>query len=108
MKMSPSSAPAMARMCFGRPTNEGKKHFGRSSPANPARMVPLPLSSTMGAFTSLVLTDMVGKWVREGEDGGDASARLRWLSEHQVVCFHRHRGWFVVDSRDACSFENAF
>jgi hypothetical protein len=61
MKTSPSLAPAMVRTCFGRPTNEGKKHLGRSSPANPALIVPLPLSSTIGALCSLVLTAIVAK-----------------------------------------------
>jgi hypothetical protein len=47
---SPSNAPASTRRCFGRPTKEGKVHFGTSSPANPARIVPDPLSSTIGAL----------------------------------------------------------
>ena len=50
MNRSPSSAPAIVRTCFGRPTYDGKKHLGTSSPANPALIVPLPLSMTMGAL----------------------------------------------------------
>lgn len=59
IKTSPSLAPAIVRTCFGRPTHDGKKHLGVSSPAKPALMVPLPLSSTMGALCNLVLTAMV-------------------------------------------------
>lgn len=50
MKTSPSSAPASTRRCFGRPTHDGKKHLGASSPAKPARIVPEPLSRTIGAL----------------------------------------------------------
>ena len=50
MKASPSRPPASTLRCFGRPTKDGKKHRGKSSPAYPARMVPLPLSITMGAL----------------------------------------------------------
>jgi hypothetical protein len=52
MNSSPSSAPARTRVCFGRPTHDGNTHLGTSSPAKPARIVPEPLSSTMGALWS--------------------------------------------------------
>lgn len=47
--MSPSRAPpAMQRGCFGRPTHALYTSCGLSSPANPAFITPVPLSSTIG------------------------------------------------------------
>jgi hypothetical protein len=63
MNTSPSNAPASTRRCFGLPTHDGKWHFGTSSPAKPARMVPDPLSSTMGALCSV--SAMVCTRIRE-------------------------------------------
>ena len=48
MKQSPSSAPAMTRVCFGRPTKLPKTHLGDCSPAKPAFTTPEPLSITTG------------------------------------------------------------
>lgn len=92
MKTSPSSAPASTRRCFGRPTHDGNMHFGRSSPANPARIVPDPLSRTIGALWRLSaivtvamddrgLTTVVGSMER-------ATSRPSWTPSRYVykVC----------------------
>mmetsp|Transcript_36071 Transcript_36071/g.58282 ORF Transcript_36071/g.58282 Transcript_36071/m.58282 type:complete len:207 (-) Transcript_36071:66-686(-) len=47
-KLSPSAPPAITLTCLGLPTYDGKTHFGKSSPANPAFKTPEPLSITTG------------------------------------------------------------
>jgi hypothetical protein len=77
MKQSPSKAPAITRVCFGRPTKFPNTHFGACSPANPAfvlKMVfqilepkvltlitPEPLSITTGwlAITASKLVELM-------------------------------------------------
>jgi hypothetical protein len=76
MNTSPSNAPAIVRTCFGRPTYDGKKHFGTSSPAKPALMVPLPLSITMGALCSR--EPMVGALCSDGSAFNDSDMYGRW------------------------------
>merc|ERR1712166_1269659 len=43
---------SMADWVFGRPTIAGNTHWGASSPAKPAFIIPEPLSSTTTVFSS--------------------------------------------------------
>lgn len=97
MKTSPSKAPAMTLMCFGRPTlkhhmvvssstprnvatnKDGKKHLGWSCPANPALIVPDPCTFRIRVSVSFIL-----RW------GKDAHIvyHYRLICEHIVVFRH--------------------
>ena len=49
----------MTPVCLGRPTIDGKKALGASSPANPALHIPDPLSTTNACTSSDILKNKV-------------------------------------------------
>lgn len=77
---SPSRAPpAMTRTCLGRPTTLQKPTLGKSSPAKPALMTPLPLSMTTGVCCSAFMVKTSAAKSREQKDS-QAQAALGWQS----------------------------